>query len=339
MSLKANQSILDKVEDLLVTKTSSVTRNKLKVLMVGAEVAPFASVGGYSRVLGYLSTAMARQGHDVRIFMPKFGFIEEHEYKLELVCEGIKVPTDNPDNPFLVCNVKKYEVSGRPIVYFLENREYYELRANVYGYADDPVRWALLSRGLLEFLSTCSDWVPDVIHTNDWHTGAVSNYLETSYKDVEKLQKVATVFTIHNLSYQGMYDHKNVSDLDYDDGKSPIANFFDSRLLRQNFMRRGIMYSDTVNAVSPTYAREIMRSEHGEGLDRLLTEVRSKVSGVLNGIDYSEYNPATDRLIPTNFDSYTLDKRVENKIALQREFDLKQDKNIPIFAHMSDTIG
>ena len=137
MSLKSNSSILDKVEDLLVPKSTSSASGKLKVLMVGAEVAPFASVGGYSRVLGYLSGALLRSGHDVRVFMPKFGFIEEDEYGLEMICEGLKVPTDNPEKPYLICNVKKYEVSGRPIVYFLENREYYELRANVYGYADD----------------------------------------------------------------------------------------------------------------------------------------------------------------------------------------------------------
>ncbi|MCA9392234.1 glycosyltransferase, partial [candidate division WWE3 bacterium] len=129
-------------------------------------------------------------------------------------------------------------------------------------------------------------------------------------------------------------DHRNVSDLDFDDGKSQVADFFDHRLMMQNFMRRGIMYADAVNAVSPTYAREIMKTEYGEGLDRLLTEVRSKVSGILNGIDYTEYNPATDKLVPTNFDSYSLEKRVENKIALQKEFDLKADKNIPIFSYV-----
>ena len=151
---------------------------------------------------------------------------------------------------------------------------------------DDSIRWALLSRGVLEFLDCCSDWKPDIIHANDWQTGAIPNYMETILKDDSDMEQIATLFTIHNLSYQGMFDHRNLADLDYDDGRSGIVDFFNPRLLKQNFARRGIMYGDVINTVSPTYAREILKPEYGEGLDRLLTEVRSKLSGVLNAIDY-----------------------------------------------------
>ncbi len=335
MAPNTSASILDKVEDLLLAKPKvRVTEKDAKrVLLISPEVAPYATVGGLSMVLPALAKALYDLGHDVRIFMPKFGFIKEEKYPLEMVFEGLKVPTDSESKPFLICNVKKHTPKGRPQVYMLENREYYELRENVYGYKDDAIRWNLLSRGALEFLLQSEDWIPDVIHANDWPTGAVVNYLKTKYKDT-KLASVATVYTIHNLMYQGMFDHKMVSDLDYDDGKSEIAGFFNERIFTQNFMRRGILYADVVSTVSPNYAKEIQKPRFGEGLDRLLTEVRAKVSGVLDGIDYEVMNPATDKLIPYNYDIYSLDKKELNKLSLQEEFDLTKDKNIPLFGYV-----
>lgn len=305
----------------------------LKIIIIAPEVAPYAAVGGFSRVTASLSRALIALGHDVRLFMPKFGLIDEKKYPMQMVYEGLKVPTGDETKPELICNIKTYQPlpgTGAP-VYFLENREYYEQRANVYGYSDDTVRWALLARGLLEYLKV-SDWQPQVIHANDWHTGAVPNYLRSVYAADEKLQGVATLFTIHNLNFQGMFDHRSVSELDYDDGRSRIAPFFSDRLAKLNFMRRGILYADAVNAVSETYSHEILTPEFGEGLDRLLQEVRSKLFGVVNGIDFDEYNPATDRLIPVNFDLSSIHKRVEDKLALQKEFGLPPDADVPVIA-------
>lgn len=303
----------------------------LKVMMVAPEVSPYASVGGFSRVTAYLSRALRRLGLDVRLFMPKFGLIDEKKYPLAMVYPGLKVPTGDASVPELICNVKTYTVPGGTPTLFLENMEYYEKRANVYGYSDDPVRWMLLSRGLLEYLKV-SDWRPDIIHAHDWHTGALPNYLKTVYNLEEKLLNVATLFTIHNLNFQGMFDHRTVSEIDFDDGRSEIADFFAKRLNKQNFMRRGILYADTVNTVSETYAREILTKEFGEGLDRLLLEVRSKLFGVVNGIDTEEFNPATDKLLAQNYDVNSLEKRVKNKLALQKEFDLPPDAETPVVA-------
>ncbi|MCG2685938.1 glycogen synthase [Candidatus Parcubacteria bacterium] len=306
----------------------------LKVLMVGAEVSPYANVGGFSRVTSYLSRALCQLGHDVRLFMPKFGLIDEEKYPMEVVLEGLKVPTGQGKEPtYLICNVKRNQLPGAAPVYFLENMEYYEKRANVYGYSDDPLRWALLSRGALEFLKL-SSWTPDIIHAHDWHTGAVANYLRKARNRNNKLSSVATVFTIHNLQFQGIFDHRNIPELDLDDGRAQIASLFSERLKKQNFMRRAILYSDVVNTVSETYSREILTPEYGEGLDRLLLEVRSKLSGIVNGLDHEEFDPATDKLVPVNFDVRSLDRRVENKIALQKEFSLPQNPEIPIFAYV-----
>ena len=332
--MSTTRSILNQVEDILLAPARSVAAKPLKILIVGAEVSPYANVGGFARVLAHLSQALMKLGHDVRVFMPKFGLIDEEKYELKNIYEGLEVPTGDEKTPNLICNVKMHQAAGHAPVYFLENQEYYELRANVYGYNDDPIRWALLSRGALEFLSSCSDWQPDIIHANDWHTGSIPNYLRTTYAKDDKLLKISTLFTIHNLLHQGMFDHKNVTELNYDDGRSKIASFFSDRLFWQNFMRRGVMYADIINTVSKTYSKEILKPEYGEGLDKLLVEVRAKLFGVVNGMDFEEFNPATDKLIAVNYDVYSLEMKIKNKLALQEEFDLSVDEKIPVLGYV-----
>ena len=297
-------------------------KKPLKVLMVAAEAAPYATVGGFSSVVRYLSRSMLNLGVDVRVFMPKFGSIDLEKYEMDMVYKGLHVPTDDENNSKLICNVKSRQEEDGLITYFLENQEYYEKRANVYNYSDDPTRWALLSRGLLEFIRHDS-FKPDIVHCNDWHTGLVPNYLKTVYKTDPELSKISSVFTIHNLSIQGyMLDHRNPSELEFDDGKSPVAGFFNPRLNSQNFMKRGILYADVINTVSKTYAKEILTPEFGENLDKLLKELRGKLFGIVNGLDYDEFNPETDQMLARNFNVNTVEERKINKKALQEEFGL-----------------
>lgn len=305
----------------------------LKILFVAAEVAPFATVGGLSQVMYFLPKALKSRGHDVGIFMPKYGTIDEGKYDIKPLVSQLKVPTGETSGvTHLICNVK-HRKGGKhePTVYFLENMEYFEQRANVYGYSDDSRRFNLLSRGALEFIKMLN-WLPDVVHINDWHTGYLANYLRISYKEDEKLQKVATLFTIHNLAHQGAFNFRYASPLDFDDGQSPLASFFSDKLPKQNGLKRGIIYGDIVNTVSERYSREILKPEYGQGLDELLKQTRAKLYGVLNGIDYDDFNPATDKLIKKNFSIKTLKSRVDNKIDLQKEFDLPVDPSIPILA-------
>jgi len=318
--------------DSIAEKLPFLKKKPLKVLFIAAEVHPYATIGGLGMVVFSLSRALRKLGVDARIFMPKYALIDEEKYPMKMVLKGLKVPTDQTegDKQCLICNVKKHFLSEPDApIYFLENMEYYEKRSNVYGYSDDPIRFLLLSRGILEFLRQ-SDWIPDVINCTDWHTGALPNYLKTTYEDDPVLSKISTVFSIHNLSHQGVFDHRFVSELDFDDGKSPIAPFFSEKLAKQNFMKRGIIYADVVNTVSETYAREILTEERGEKLDDLLKEVRTKVFGILNGIDYKEMDPATDELIPFNFSISNFQKRIKNKIHLQKEFNLKISPDIPV---------
>jgi len=324
-----------------MSKTNSINNKSLKVLMVTAETRPFASVGGQGSVVCYLSKALRSAGIDARIFMPKFGFIDEEKFPSQYIYKRLKVPTgmqDSSEKTSLTCNIKMYNKDQETPTYFLENMEYYELRSNIYGYADDHIRWALLARGALEFLAKSSkkeffgNFVPDIIHCHDWHSALTADFLKKDYKSQKVLLDLMSIFTIHNLKFQGVLDHKNSSEVNFDDGRSQVPNFFSDRLKHLNFMKRGILHSDLVTTVSKTYSKEILTPDYGEGLDRLLLEVRSKVTGILNGIDYSSYNPQSDTKIPYNFSINTLENRAKNKTALQKEFGLSQNPNIPLLA-------
>ncbi len=281
-------------------------------------------------------------GHEVRIMIPRYGKIDSTKYPMETIYDGLEVPTGNDATPYLICNVKTHRLPGSPRSYFLENMEYYEKRANEYGYSDDPVRWGLLQRGVLSWLKENSQslkrnpqsqaFMPDIINCDDWQTGLIPNFLKTIYKDDPDLKSLATVFTIHNLNFQAHYDPRFLNELDRDDGRSEIPDIFSERFAKLNSMRRAIIYSDIINTVSDKYSKEILTPEYGCGVDELLQEVRTKLFGIINGIDYDDFNPKTDKLVDFNYDFRSLEKRLLNKKELQSEFNLPVDEKIPIIA-------
>lgn len=300
---------------------------RLKILFVAAETAPFAKAGGLGDVMFSLTLALRKLGHDSRVMMPRYATIDAKKYKLEMELEGLEVPTDQSGpNRYLICNVKKYLGGETAPVYFLENMEYYEKRANVYGYSDDHIRWALLCRGAIEFIKR-SSWIPDVIVTSDWQTGLIANYLKKNYKKDPVLSQIATVFSIHNLSYQGMCDFRFAKESEKDTGLEAIPDFFNPRLSKLNWMLRGILYSDLITTVSSTYAKEILTPEYGEGLDKLLCEKRGKIYGILNGIDYNLYNPQTNPYISHNYSAKAIEGKLKNKLSLQKHFGLTENPN------------
>jgi starch synthase len=307
------------------------SKTGLKILFVGPEAAPFAKVGGLGSVMYSLPKALSKLGHDARVMIPRYVSIDDEKYNLEMMVEHLEVPTGNTHGRAeLICNVKKFtpKTDSDPVTtYFLENQEYYELRNNVYGYGDDPIRWALLSRGVLEFLKTDKRWIPDIIVAADWPSGYLPNYAKTVYKEDPVISKITTVFAIHNLYHQGMFDHKFVNEMDYDDGHSLIPAFEEERLMKINAMRRGIMCADAVTTVSPTYAKEILTKDYGEMLDELLKERRGVLTGILNGIDYDYWNPKTDPFVIHHYSSASLETRLKNKQVLQERFNLPVNKN------------
>lgn len=320
-------------------------QKNLKILFVATEAAPYVKVGGLGEVMYALPRALHELGHDARVIIPKFASIQADKYKFKSHIDGITVAKGNTsegaERP-IICNIKVLEETPEGCVpcYFIENQEYFEQRGSVYGYDDDAARWAVMCRGALEFIkSNKDDWVPDVIVASDWQGGLIPNLAKTEYINDPIISKIAVVFSIHNLHYQGMFDHHHINELDFDDGQSTIPALGDPRLLKTNFMRRGIRYADVVNTVSPNYAQEITTPEYGELLDAILQERRSRVFGILNGIDYVSNDPMNNPHVEHKYNVKSLDERAKNKAVLQRKFNLDENPNIPIFAIVSRLSG
>jgi len=310
-------------------------KSNQKVLFVSAEVAPFAAAGGLGQVSYFLPRALQKIGVEVSIFMPKYGIMDEKKFHIEPYIQNIRIPTGGDQSPReLICNIKvRWGNIKEPTVYFLENMEYFEQRANVYGYNDDHIRFALLSRGALEFVKT-GKIRPTILHCNDWHTGYCINYFHTLYQKLPEFKGISSVFTIHNLRSQGIFDFRFATPTDFDDGKSSVAPFFSMALKKQNPMKRGILHADLVNTVSEIYAQEMMTAEYGEGLQELIKEVRVKVFGVLNGLDYVDFDPSEDHVIKKKYSWKMMKNRTENKADLQKKFNLTEDPSVPIISYV-----
>ena len=289
----------------------------LKILFCAAEVSPLAKVGGLADVVGSLPKALAKLGHDVRIVMPHYSLIDEKAH-----------PTVIVDKPFTMPSIRQPErvtiqstvLNGNLPVYLIKNNTYFA-RPSVYGEADDLERFIFFSNAALT-LPQMLNWQPDIIHCHDWHTAI-------TILGAHKLASPsATVFTVHNLAYQGAFDYPFLvfSGLRED---FQMGNQIFQRL-PLNMMALGILYSDMVTTVSQTYAQEILTPEFGVGLEPLLNYRKDQLQGIVNGIDYSEFDPATDTLIAANYDSTRLWRKAVNKIALQKRAGLTQDEHIPL---------
>lgn len=289
-----------------------------KILMCSSEVAPFAKSGGLGDVLGALPQAIAKCGNDVRVMLPKYGCIpEEFKTKAEFLF-FVYVPLGWRRK---YCGVFKYEKDG--VVYYFIDNEYYFGDACLYKW-NDLERFAFFDKACLEILPLL-DFKPDVIHAHDWQAGMIPVLLNAYYVRNDFYKGIKTMFTIHNLRYQGVYSTDVVAEL-----YSLDNSFFTNDKLEfhgsANLLKGGIVYSDYVTTVSPSYAEEIKTPLGGEQLDGLLSARGNSLYGIINGIDYDVYNPATDKMIYENYDVKTVvEKKKTNKIKLQEELGLPAD--------------
>lgn len=298
------------------------------ILMLSSEVAPYAKSGGLGDVLGALPQALKKLGHDVRVVLPKYGLIDEKYVSEMKFLFYMYIPLGWRNK---YCGVFSLERKG--VTYYFIDNEYYFGDSVLYRW-DDLERFAFFDKACLEIL-TRIDFKPDVIHCNDWQTGMVPVVLKAYYDRGEFYQGIKTVFTIHNLKYQGIYSIDTVADF-----FSLEPSFFTDDKLEfhgcANLLKAGIVYSDVVTTVSPTYAEEIKTPLGGERLDGLLRARDNSLVGILNGIDYEEYNPKTDPYIAMN---YSLRNVVEGKkqckMALQTELGLPVDGDKPMIGLVS----
>jgi len=301
----------------------------LKVLILAAEIVPFAKVGGLADIVGALPKALKSFGHDVRLVMPRYRQVDSQHFQLTDVLETVSVPMGNFQVPV---SVRQAEIGDHIPVYMIDAPRYFD-RENIYGYTDDGERFILFCRAALEAMKVLQ-WSPDVIHCNDWHTGIVPNWLHTIYHHDPFYENTASVYTIHNLAYQGIFGYRllEVAGVASNGFVYPqiaeLANVVD-------IMGRGILFADAVTTVSERYAQEILTPTFGEKLDHMLRSRRDRLFGILNGVDYQEYDPEHDGYIGTTYTADTLAKRTENKKALQESARLPIDPDVPIVSMIS----
>lgn len=300
----------------------------MRVLMVASEAHPFIKTGGLGDVMGSLPKALNEKDINVRVILPKYKDINLNlNDRLEFIKSFyIKIGWRNQ-----YCGIFKCIYKG--VEYYFVDNEYYFKRDEPYGHYDDAERFIFFNKVVMEFIKEM-DWRPDIIHCNDWQTGMIPVMYRLEYKDKEMYKDIKTFFSIHNLSFQGTFSPDILPELlgyNYE----PYLNKSLELYGGVSFLKGGINYSDQITTVSNTYANEIQTPQYGEKLDGLLEHRSYALKGILNGIDYEEYNPEIDEYIYKKYSIETAYDKKINKECLQMELGLPVNKDIPIIGIVS----
>ncbi|KXZ39750.1 starch synthase [Alkalithermobacter thermoalcaliphilus JW-YL-7 = DSM 7308] len=288
----------------------------LKLLYVASEGFPFVKTGGLGDVAYSLPKELRKKGIDVRVVLPKYNAIPERYKSNMKLIKSIYVQVGWR---MQYCGIEYLENEGVPY-YFIDNEYYFKREGGYYGFYDDAERFSFYNRAVLEMIDHI-DFKPDIIHCNDWHTGMIPVFLKAHYNQNPRYYDIKTMFTIHNLKYQGIFPPEILGDLlnlGMEYYNQDAIEFYGAI----NFMKGGINFSDVVTTVSPSYSQEIQYPYFGEKLDGLLRYRKEKLYGILNGIDYDVYNPLTDKNIFVNYDINCINKKYENKLFLQEQVGL-----------------
>lgn len=309
-----------------VNKSGKTAPEKKKILFVGSEVLPFAATGGLGEVLGSLPKALAARGdYDVRVMMPYYSDMgEQYKSSAKYLCNyNVGLSWRN-----LYCGL--FELKQDNVTYYFIDNEYYFHRDGLYGFYDDGERYAFFSKAVMDSFYFI-DFMPDIIHANDWQTALIPIYNNCKYHYDIKL-----IFTIHNIEYQGQYDLKiipTVFDL------PPEAGAFVEYEGCVNLVKGAIETSDCVTTVSESYAKELEDAAFAHGLQDMIRKNSWKTRGILNGIDTDGYNPATDTAITHNFTSTDFSGKAQDKLELQRLAGLREDAGVPVIAIISRLVS
>ena len=305
----------------------------MKVLFATSEVSPYSRAGGLADVSHTLPLALARMGHEVLITSPKYRQSRNIKPPLKILDTNLEVPISWMKKPAQICQAR---LDNQVTVYLIGRDDLYDregLYGNEYGdYQDNAERFIFFSRAVLE-LCLALDLRPDLIHCNDWQTGLIPVYLKTLYAQIPSLGSTASLFTIHNLGYQGLFWHYDLhlTGLSWDLFTPKGLEFFG----KMNLMKAGIVYADILNTVSPNYRKEILTPANGFGLDGVLKTRENDLYAVLNGVDYQIWDPSQDPFLPAVYSPDDLENKKICKSHLQDLFHLKKKGEIPVVAFIS----
>lgn len=302
----------------------------MKILFATSEAYPFAMSGGLADVSGALPKALRARLVGARVIMPLYDTVPQQLRDTMKFITSVTVPVSWRRQ---YCGIFEAKYDG--VIYYLLDNQYYFKRGSLYGHYDDAERFAFFSRAVLEVIKAI-DYTPDVIHCNDWQTALIPVYLHLFYLSEPKLSNVKTLFTIHNIQYQGKF------------GEEILCDVFgipecDKHLLQYgdciNLMKGAIECAHAISTVSPTYAEEILTPWFSFGLDGILNERKWKLHGIVNGIDTKVYDPETDPMIFAPFSADEPDGKKENKAELQKYFGLEQNPDIPLVAMVTRLVS
>jgi starch synthase len=309
----------------------------MKIAFVASEAVPYAKTGGLADVAGALPAALTNLGNEVKLFIPKYSSIEEEKFNLRY-CWDIGEMQIKIGDTLRSVHLHTAKLPGADVdVYFIDC-PFYFFRKQIY--TDDPdedQRFILFSKAVLEVIRILK-WAPDIIHCNDWPTGLIPLYLKDNYSSEEIFKKTATLFTIHNIGYQGLFDSTTLiyADIkeDYFFPGGPVEYFGSI-----SFMKTAIYFSDIINTVSKTYAMEILTPAYGAGMEGILNHRKQDVFGILNGVDYDHWDPSADRLIPYKYSIEDMSGKQRNKEFLCDHFKLQCEVDIPLIGIVSRMAG
>ena len=313
------------------------TNERLNVCFVSSELTPLAKTGGLADVATALTAFLHREGHDVRVLLPRYKRVEDAVLDVQPIPQ-LEALSFRAGAHALEYSIDRATLRDSDLPVYLVNCPRLYHRESLYTQdADEHVRFVLLSLAAVEMCQRLG-FRPDVMHCNDWQTSLLPLYLKTTYSWDRLFAETRSVLTIHNIGYQGMFPAGTVADLALGDSNHNLhQDDLESGVI--NFLKTGILYADLVTTVSPTYAREILGEEYGMGLDGLLRERQKTVVGVLNGVDYDEWNPATDELIPANYSHRKMAGKAKCKETLLREMGMETSANRPLIGLVSRLAG
>ncbi|NLY82517.1 MAG: glycogen synthase GlgA [Clostridiales bacterium] len=302
----------------------------MKVLFSIFEAVPFIKTGGLGDIGGTLPKALIKNGINMRVMLPKLQSIpQKYKDKMKKVSEFyFSLAWRN-----VYCGIEKLEHDG-VIYYFIDNEHYFN-RTKVYGYDDEGERMAYFSKATLEAIKHLDDFIPDVINCNDWHTALIPVLLHEEYYNDPKYENIKTIFTIHNIKFQGIYAAGMISDvlgLEYKNRAIKRLTQDDKHI---NFMKGALYYCDKITTVSPNYAKELCTKEYGEGLDWLFREKKDKLVGILNGINQHKISPSKDKYLECKYNTKSIKDKAHCKEELQRILGLTVNKKVPVIAIIS----
>lgn len=309
------------------------TGPSLKILFVASECAPYAKTGGLADVVAGLPKALRKMGQDARILMPLYASVERARHDIQFVGPAC-VHMGNRQEHWIGLHAG---VLDRQVpVWFVDYQRYFG-RAGIYDeagmeYGDNGFRYAFLSKAALQ---VCKDmaFIPDVMHAHDWHSALVPVYLKTWERILSPLSATATVLTIHNIGYQGVFHSSVFAYIGVGNEHYTAEKFEDHG--KVNLLKAGIWFADALTTVSPTHAKEILEPVGGKGLAPYLNNRRADLFGVLNGVDYEHWDPATDPLIPARYTATDPAGKAICKTALQQRFGLEQRADLPLIGIIS----